>query len=278
MKTGIYPDMPMAEYLSIKALSSGVCHTILAESPMHALYRQQYPRESSEESDIGTAFHDAFLEGVDRIVEIDAKDWRTNAAKDARDAARAQGKIPMLAHKVGALKTMIESARNYLAQSELPTLMQDGKPELTLIWKENDILCKARPDFLKTDGSICLSVKTTKGSANPESWIRTQLPLYDTAAAFYEAGIRATYKIEHTRVVHFVIEQMPPYSCSLIALDPAWQALAQQKLSIALAIWQRCIETGKYPAYPTQIAYAEPKPWMLAEAEEQELENVQLSI
>lgn len=274
MKPGI-SQITMPEYLAIKALSSGICHTIIAESPLHAKYQQDNPRESSEVSDIGTAFHDAFLEGVDRILVVDAKDWRTNVAKEQRDLARAAGRIPMLTGKVQPLYDMIDSAKRFLAQSELHALMIDGEPELTLQWDEQGIACKARPDWMKSDYSICLSVKTTAGSANPETWIRTQLPGYNLASAFYEAGIRAACKVEQTRVIHFVVEQTAPYSCSLIALDPAWQALAEAKLATALAVWAECVKANRWPAFPAQICYASPRPWQLAEAQERELQDAE---
>ena len=81
-------QMSMSEYLSLDALSSGVCHTLLTESPYHARFKQENPGAPSSVSDMGIAIHDGLLEGVDRIVAIDADDWRTKAAKEARDAAR----------------------------------------------------------------------------------------------------------------------------------------------------------------------------------------------
>ena len=46
------------------------------------------------------------------------------------------------------------------------------------------------------------------------------------------------------------------------------------KVERALALWKSCVESSNWPAhYSTQIAYAEPRPWELADTEVMETEN-----
>ncbi len=168
---------------------------------------------------------------------------------------------------------MVAVAREFIASTELNGIFEDGQPECTIVFEIDGLLCKARPDWLAKDRKISLSYKTTKGSASPNQWIRTQLPGYDTGIRLYEWGIRLAANIDETRVVTLVQEQQEPYSCSLIALAPAWEALADAKLNEALTTWAACLKTGKFPAYPSAIAWAEPKPWMLDEVEEREIGN-----
>ena len=275
---GIHDGIPMADYLTMPGLSASRCHTILTQSPFHAYHDEG--GEPSEASEIGTAIHDVLLEGVDRIVEIDALDWRTKDAKTLRDEARTQGKIPILKHKAIQVWHAVNAAKEYIAKSEIAGVFDDGKPEQTIIWKEGEMLCKARPDWLTTDRSILLHVKTTQGSAQPDSWIRNMLTGmgYDVAVAFYERGLFENTPMEQMRrdskSVFLVIEQNPPYGCSLIGLDPAMQDLAARKVERAIATWQRCKATGIYPAYPSRICYAAPKPWELAAEEEVNLSDV----
>ena len=282
MKTGIH-QLSMSEYLKLDALSSGVAHTILSASPMHAKFAQINERTATSEMDIGTFAHAMLLEGgTDALVIVDADDWRTKAAKEQRDAARAEGKLPILAHKLEAVEAMVKAARLYVAGSELSGIFSEGQPEVTMVWTETtddgEVLCKARADYLRNDRRICLSYKTTAGSANPDMWIRAQLPNYDLATAFYARGVLAVCPdVEETRVVHLVQEQSSPYACSLIALSPALEDLAERKLDRALGIWAQCQATGQYPAYPTRICYAEPKSWQLQEFDEQEANREQLS-
>jgi hypothetical protein len=267
--------MTMSEYLSLNALSSGVCHKILSESPLHARlaspWNDSLDRDNSKTADIGSAAHACLLEGSENGIQIiDADDWRTKVAKELRDAAYSDGKIPMLAGKMRGVRAMVDAAREYLANSEIAGVFDTGEPEVTLLFELAEIPCKARCDWLTADRRICLSYKTTQGSANPDSWIRTQLPQYDLATVFYEAGVRAACKVEGTSCIHLVQEQNYPYSCSLISLDPAYKAMAESKLDRALAIWSDCTATSKWPAYPSRICYAEPKAWQQAEAEEKQ--------
>ena len=271
LPAGVHAGVSMQDYLLHHGLSSSRLHTLLTQSPFHAYHDEG--GEPSEVSEIGTAIHDALLEGVDRIVTVEADDWRTKDAKAARDTARAEGKIPMLARKVSQVMSAVEAAKRYISSSEIAGVFDDGKPEQTVIWKEGEMLCKARPDWLTNDRSLLLHVKTTAGSAQPDSWIRNMLTGmgYDVAASFYERGCYQA-KIETksggvVQSVFLVIEQSPPYGCSLIGLDPAMQDLAARKVERGIRIWQQCKASGKYPAYPSRICYAEPRPWEL-EAEE----------
>ena len=270
MTPGIH-QLTMADYLKLDALNSGVCHTILTQSPYHAKFAPW--EEASAEMDVGTAIHSALLEGVDNIAAIEADDWRTKAAKEAREEARAAGKIPMLASNVSKVQAAVSAAKAYVDGGEIAGVFKDGVPEQTIIWNEGKVLCKARPDWLSGNHSMLLHVKTTAGSAEPGAWIRNQLgPMgYDVAAMFYERGHDTTVVFQggaSCRSVFLVIEQNAPYGCSLVALSPAMQDLASRKVERAIRIWQQCQASGKFPCYPSRIAYAEPMNWQIQQEED----------
>lgn len=272
LPVGIHDGVPMAEYLAMRCLSASTCHHILTYSPHHARYWQTSDeRDDTEASDTGTAIHDALLEGVDRIAPIDAGDWRTKAAKEARDATRAEGRIPLLAHKALRVIEAVKAAKEFIAGSEIAGAFDTGAPEQTVIWEEDGLRCKARPDWLTERWHV--SVKTTKGSANPEAFIRGPLVQmgYDVAALFYERGLAFAANAAPV-TVFLVIEQEPPHGCSLIALDPAMADIANQKVERAMAIWRKCKASGIYPSYAPRIHYAEPRPWQIAEAEQSALD------
>ncbi len=270
MKTGKH-DLKMPDYLALKALSAGVCHELITSSPAHARYRQDNPGDASEASDVGTAIHDALLEGVNRIVPIDAPDWRTKAAKEKREETRTAGGIPLLAHKANQVLAAVDAAKAFVAASELAGIFDQGEPERTMIWIDGGVYCKARPDWLPAIEPYIVHVKTTQGSAEPEAWIRNHLVTdgYDISAAFYERGMGG-------RSVFLVIEQSPPYGCSWIGLAPELQDLATRKVERAIGIWHKCSKVNVWPAYPSRICYAEPKPWQLAEQEQRELHDFDL--
>lgn len=264
---GIHDGIPMSEYLLMPALSGGRLNVLLTQSPFHALHNEG--REASEVSDIGMAIHDAMLEGVDRIVTIDADDWRTKAAKEARDEARAAGKVPMLSRKVAQVHAAIAAAQKHVMKSEIAGAFDDGKAEQTVIWKEGDVLCKARPDWMGKGFHI--SLKTTEGNANPSAFCRSRLSQmgYDSSLVFYDRGLRANgLTLEH-RIL--LVEQNPPYGCCIFGLAPSKWEYADSRVSRGIAAWQKCKQTGIYPAYPTQTVFAEAMPWELSVEEETQL-------
>jgi hypothetical protein len=276
MKPGIYSDLPMRAYLDEKAFSSGLAQTIISRSPLHAWtdspWNPNREDDANDASDIGTYAHACLLEGgTDALVIVPFDDWRKKDAQAMRDDARAIGKLPILERKVPEVQAMVKAARDFIAAGELADIWDGGEAEATLIWDDDGLICKARPDWLNADRSICLSYKTTKGSAQPDAWIRTQLPNYDCGIILYGKGIRTACNVDEPEVITLVQEQQIPFACSIIGLAPAWRALAEAKLTQAMAIWKTCLSTGHFPSYSPRIAWAEPPAYLMSQQQEREL-------
>lgn len=285
LKPGIY-EIPAAQYHADPAdgvsLSSHIIHTLLTHSPRHAWF--EHPRlnpnhkpEEKTEFDLGACSHATLFEGEGNIQAIEADDWRTKAAKEARDQARAQGKIPVLAAKLTAIRAMADAARAALLACELgPIDLTTGKAEQTLIWQEGDVWCRARPDWMqwmRKGGNLMLDYKSTAGSAEPSAWIRNQMmPMgFDVQAAHYLRGNAAISGNRDARWLFLVQENYEPYECSFVGVSPATLEIAQRKWDFAVALWQSCINKNRWNGYPRRIAYAEPTSWQMDEDEERRL-------
>src|SRR5271168_4290943 len=164
-------DVYQSDPCPAPSLSSGIANILLTQSPAHAWLAHPrlnpvFTRETDAAFDRGSAAHAYVLENrEDTIVVIDAVDWRTKLAKEARDEARAAGKQPVLAHQMVAVRTMKERLMNYISGTELLDVFESGTPEQSLFWTEGDTWCRARPDLLSADRKICVDYKTTE-SAN----------------------------------------------------------------------------------------------------------------
>lgn len=273
-------DIPAAAYHADPcpqpSLSNSIANTLISQSPLHAWY--QHPRfnpayapEESSRFDIGSAAHMLLLERrSDGIVIVEANDWRMKAAKEARDAARANGQYPILAHHYERVAEMTKAARAYVETTELAGLFENGFAEQTVIWKEGDAWCRARPDFLSEVLNVVLDYKTTE-NAEPEAFIRQIGRMnYDLQAEFYTRGMNAQeVGYPSPNFVFLAQEITTPYACSLISLANSYRTIGQQKVERALSLWKQCISTNKWPSYSTRIAYAEPSPWQLTELDEQ---------
>lgn len=267
---GIYrisADEYHADPCPAPSLSSSLANVILRRSPLHA--RMMHPKMNpdyrpvdSSRFDLGTMAHAMLLEDDgSKLVTIEADDWRTKAAKEARDAARAEGKLPILAKHAGDLGRMVHAARKFLDTSELKDV--EFEAERTVAWNEHGTWCRARPDWLSDSRDIILDYKTTD-DANPDAFIRQIGRMgYDTQAAFYRQGVRTAVDCDPTFV--FLAQEIePPYACSLIALSNAYMMIAEDKVQKAIKTWAYCLKSNDWPAYSNRILYAEPPAWELA--------------
>src|ERR1044071_8071818 len=90
-------SVPAIDYRALQALSASGAWLLAEECPAKFLWRSPwnplYQPEAKTEFDIGVAAHLAVLEPghqAHSIVVIEAGDYRSSKARDARDAARAE--------------------------------------------------------------------------------------------------------------------------------------------------------------------------------------------
>ena len=252
------------------SLSASIAHVLLSQSPRHAWtahprLNPAYAPEESEAFDLGTAAHAYLLEGETGFVIVEAPDWRTKLAREARDLARAEGKTPLLAHRWADVQAMATAAREQLGSHPAPEPLGGGDPEQTLLWHEGDMWCRARLDWLHEDLRTIDDYKTTATSAHPAVWSRSLFASgYDIQAAMYLRGVKAVFGA--TAEFRFVVQETtPPYALSVIGLDPEALALGAAKVGRAIALWRECVTTNTWPAYPTRTCYAEAPPWAAAQ-------------
>jgi hypothetical protein len=272
LRPGIHDDIPAERYhgdpCPEPSLSAGVAHRLISQSPLHA--RAHHPRlnpsfkdEQKAILDFGSAAHALLLQGLDICEVVEADDWRTKTAKEARDAARKSRLIPLLRKDWARMVELVETVKERLSHFDVaPLPFRDGKPEQTLVWKEDSVWCRARIDWLHDDGDVIDDAKSTGTSASPFLWARNRLFAdgKDIQAVHYLAGLRALTGVDATwRFV--VFETEAPYGLSVISLAPSAVELAERKRARALELWKRCMDSGEWPGYPSEVAYAEAPPW-----------------
>lgn len=272
------------------SLSSSIGKILLDKSPYHAWLAHpklnpDYKPDESSAFDLGTAAHDLILEGgTPRICVIDPQDyrskptkadpegsipkgWTNNAIREARDQARANGLTPILPWDNAVIRAMKEAATQFIAQSEIAGIFEDGKPEQTLIWTEGSVSCRARLDWLTTDRRVILDYKSS-ASAEP-GWFSRQIAnmSYDFQAAFYLRGLKACGH-PNAQFLFLAQEVEPPHACSLHAIAPSMFAIAEERVTRAIRLWGECMASGKWPAYNNRVHWAEATAWQMAQMEE----------
>jgi hypothetical protein len=263
VEPGIYTDMPMDTYVGDPcpepSVSTGVVCALSDRSPMHA--HAEHPRfgalnSESSRADLGSAAHAVLLGGEERIALVSADDWRTKVAREARDIARAEGKIPILALQSVTILKMAKSARDMLEKHGITGY----KTERTLIWQDaRDVWCRSRPDIMHGEECDPVVDYKTSSNADPMTWCKSTLFRggYDNQAALVLRGLDKLIGQQERQFLFLVQEIEPPFACSLIGCGPSVIANATQKVEAAIDLWYRCLKSGKFPGYDTRIHWAE---------------------
>lgn len=293
---GVYDGLPMSQYLAMPAASASLMITLLDRCPRAAwfdswLNPKREASASTPAQSVGTLAHALLLENSkSQLMIIDPRDhpaektgnipdgWTNKSIRAARDQALADGKIPVFPEVASDVEGMVLAAQQFIAsiastEPAIHDLFQPsgGCSEVTLVWEEDGCLFRMRPDRLARNLKLQGDVKTTKTTAEPDRWGRTQLfgMSYYIAAAFYRRGLEAAMGVK-SEYVYLTQEQAKPFLCSLIGIDPAGRALGDAKIERAMSIWKRCMKTGEWPAYPPRVAYPETPAWERAREEEVE--------
>jgi hypothetical protein len=255
------------------SLSASIANILLTRSPLHAW--TAHPRlnpnwepEVDDKFDIGTVVHALLLQGLNVMEVLAFPDFKSNAAKEARDAARANGRIPILTKHAKRVEEMCNAVAPQLEAFDVdPIPLTNGKPEQTIVWQDAQygVWCRGRIDWLHDNLSAIDDLKTTTRSAHPEAFAKN---LYsygcDVQAAFYLRGIQALKGSAVSGMMDWrwvVVETSPPYGLSVIEPGPAVLELADAKVDAALKLWADCLERDSWPGYPTRVATAELPAW-----------------
>lgn len=247
MKPGIYDGMSNAEYHRDEALGSTSLKTLALKTPAHYQYDKQHPK-FSDAFTLGTAAHSLILEGdTSSIVVVEAENWLTKAAKEAKAAALADGKQPLLMKEWAQVQAMRDSVMDHpLARNAFT----GHKAEQSVFWEEDGLMLKCRPDAWKP--GLIVDLKTTV-DANPNEFGKTAFNYgYFMSAAHYIDGVKAATG-EDVKFVFVNVEKTAPYLVSVTELSDADLNRGRSRLDRAKRIYRECEASGNWPGYPNLI-------------------------
>lgn len=272
LPAGIHDAVPADEYHSDPApepsFSNSIMRVLLTQAPIHAWLRHPrlnvdwQPEEDRDTFDLGTVAHALMLEGLNKATLIAAKDWRTGAAKEARQDAREAGLIPMLPGQYETAIDMVTAAHAYIEGTSLRHIWSRGKPEQTLIWQQRGVWCRGRLDFLSAERQLIVDYKTTAARTQAEFIRKMPDHGYDTQSVFYPAGLAAC-GFPGARFLFLVQETRRPFLCYLVEPAASMIELATLKIARALPLWASCLKSNSWPGYSGEVIQAEATPWAI---------------
>lgn len=254
-------------------LSRSIAVRLLQQSPLHAWAAHpklggQAVEEPEEDAqlqarlDTGSLLHMLLLGSGVQVAVVEADSWRTNAAKDAREEARSNGLLPVLAGKYNAAQATAKAIRESLHRYGVHP--EAYEPEATALWDSGFVPSKARMDLLALGLGEVADLKIVD---------RISLRAFEAGVDRYGLDIQAAAYTEAVETCHpaiagrvsfefLLVERLPPHDVAIVPLSPSLIDLGAQKWRRARSIWARCLESGVWPGFG-RVEPIEAKPWQL---------------
>lgn len=273
---GVY-DIPAAQYhadpVAGGSLSSTGARKLLPPGcPAKFKYWLTHPDPPSKELDFGSAAHRLVLGAGADIVEIDAMDYKTSAAQEAKKAAHAAGKIPVLPEQLDRIQDMATAIWDHPLASKMLD-PRTGKPEQTIVW-QSEIQWRPHPkapweyrmvwrraliDHLSrlrmADGRLIVPDYKTCKSAEKTAFMKSAGDYgYHQQGPWYIDAVRAAGLAEDVCYLLIAQEKDPPYLVNVIELDETNTLMYGRDLNdYSLQIYAQCTATNSWPGYPAEI-------------------------
>jgi hypothetical protein len=254
---GIYPDIPNDKYHADPVPGGSLSVSgakVLLEAPSKYAWQRTHATYS-DRFDLGSVAHALVLDDdTVEIVEVDAKDWRTKAATEAREAARARGAIALLSKDMRTCEDMADAITKNAEAAELLAL--PGKSEQSAFWIDHrtDIWRRARFDRLPDGEPFIVADYKTAASAKPGAFAKAAGDFgYHQQAAWYAECAVALGLTDAPSFVFIVQEKEAPYITQVFQLDDYAIDLGHRLNARALDIYAECIATDTWPDYGSGV-------------------------
>ena len=249
-------------------LSKSTAHILVTKSPLHAHLRKtkEHVEDATDEQDQGSIVHAMILGAGKRIVVLDVDNFRTKAAREARDRARAEGAIPIKAKDEEIVSAM---ARRLKRNIEALGFAFDGESEIGVRWFERSadedmVECWGALDHYRPSRPEILDLKIVR-NAHPDACRKHLLTFAgDIQAIAYTRAVEAIEPRLQGRVRFvFLFCELYTGAVTPIELDGDFRRLGELKWQRAVNTWARCLRTDEWPAYATGAVRLSPPPWAI---------------
>jgi hypothetical protein len=264
---GIYPNVPMHEYLSDQlcdapSLGGSGAAKIDAKSLAHFRADALKPRET-DATRLGTAAHTYILEGADAFMRAyrvkpegmsfatkDGKAWR-DSEFDARSIVDFED-----------AQTIFAMAKALQRKPKTAALFAGAEREVTLAVKRGPVWLKSRPDALNRKLRVAVNLKTCL-DARPDA-IAKDLDKY--AGGYYTSAALCVDLLkeltgEEWSYIFVFVEKDAPHESRRVKLAPHvldWGRLRYQR---ALPMFVASVVSGEWPGYADDTIEAALPAW-----------------
>jgi hypothetical protein len=157
---GIYRGISEADYRAdpcpVPSLTQSLCKILIQQSAKHAWTNNprlnpNFEPDDDTKFDVGNVAHRLILGRGKDFEVIDFEDWRTKAAKEAREEAAKAGKIAVLKHQFQKAFDMAGVAQVKLSRHQERGAFTNGDAEVMIAWEEDGVWFRSLIDWLHAD-------------------------------------------------------------------------------------------------------------------------------
>lgn len=259
---GLYGDIPEDLYhrdiVPEGSLSvSGAKKLLPPSCPAIYDYDRAHPKRASRSMELGTVVHGMILGTGQEVAVVDAADYRTKAAKEARDAALAAGMVPMLPHEHAQAEEIVAAVRQHETAA---ALLEDSDPEVSMFWQDEEfgIWLRGRMDAMTyhgLGGPAIVDLKTA-ADASPERFAKSVADFgYYMQDPWYRQGLAACLGCEWQDIdfIFIVVPTTPPYLPMTYRIADADVERGGERNRMAREIYRDCTASGAWPSWSDEI-------------------------
>ncbi len=260
LEPGIYEDVPFADYLQWDAVSNSKL-SLLAKSPRH--FKLGYFKEATPAMQLGQLYHCGVLEPLmfaDRYAicpdyHLDAENCtatgaasRSTATKYVKDRVEeftqlADGRDIVTKEWYRDTIELVRELNENAAANLL--LNSPGHRELSIVWEEDGILCKARIDKITKSAIIDL-----KSTGIIEAFTKSIGRFgYHRQMAHYQAGWKELTGDTLTPWL-VAVESSRPFAVQAAPLSDEAMILGRSDRSELMNTLRDCLDSGEWPGMP----------------------------
>jgi hypothetical protein len=248
---GLHPDVPEDVYHADRGSLSFSGAKLLLPPSCPAKFREHMdnPPKPKREYTFGHAAHKLVLGKGAEIVEVDAPDWRSKAAREIRDQA-SNSLAPMLTCELEKARAIATAVHQHPTAGPFFT-QGDAEMSLYATDPKTGIRLRGRPDWLTTiDGQLWIIDFKTSDTANPNQFARKGAGyFYHGQHAWYQDLIKAAGLSPSPRFIDIVCEKTPPYVVTVVEFDTDAVTEGRRLNRQAINIYADCVRTNTWPDY-----------------------------
>jgi hypothetical protein len=263
----------------VPTLSRGELLVMIDECPMNC--RHAHPRlgaagagsDANADMDFGSMSHKLVLGRGADIEIIEAQDYKTNAAKAARDGARDRGHIPALRHQYDLAQRVARAFDSELHRLGLAEMFYAGESEVVAIWQDTThTRGRALLDKLYIDKergrAVIFDPKFSKQVSLRELGRHIDNQKYHVQERWYKRAVTMACPEVQGRVdfiyLFMSVDLTRPLQMVPVRLAGEFSAIAESKITRGVMAWDRCMSSGNWPGYTDTVLNIEPPEYALA--------------